>query len=144
MSYAFIKKKDPPSLVHLVCSTLGQIQLLMRIGYRIISTITYSRSSCGLLRLPPKSRALMEITQQDIITSPDYVLLFHDEKGPIAAKTYGGSLWCSAQAKIEHDQKVKGLLNVFGIYDYTNDRMLTHCYQQKKSDQFIGFIGRLI
>ena len=27
--------------------------------------------------------------------------------------------------EIEDDQKVKGLLNVFGIYDYTNDRMLT-------------------
>src|SRR5207344_2130922 len=46
-------------------------------------------------------------------------------------------------AKIEHDQKVKGLLNVFGIYDYTNDRMLTHCYQQKKSNQFIDFIERV-
>ena len=72
------------------------------------------------------------------------VLLFQDEKGPIAAKTYGGSSWCSIQAKIEHDQKVKGLLNVFGIYDYTNDRMLTHCYQQqKKSNQFIDFIERV-
>ncbi len=65
-------------------------------------------------------------------TYPDYVLLFQDEKGHIAAKTYGGFLWCSTQAKIEHDQKVKDLLNVFGIYDYTNDRMLTHCYQQKR------------
>jgi transposase len=35
------------------------------------------------------------------------------------------------------------LLNVFGIYDYTNDRMLTHCYQQKKSNQFIDFIERV-
>ena len=35
------------------------------------------------------------------------------------------------------------MLNVFGIYDYTNDRMLTHCYQQKKSNQFIDFIERV-
>ena len=40
------------------------------------------------------------------------MLLFQDEKGPIAAKTYGGSSWSSVQAKVEHDQKVKGLLNV--------------------------------
>ena len=32
---------------------------------------------------------------------------------------------------------------MFGIYDYTNDRMLTHCYQQKKSNQFIDFIERV-
>jgi hypothetical protein len=43
-------------------------------------------------------------------------VLFQDEKGPIAAKTYGGtSLWCSVQAKVEHAQKTKGILNVFGF-----------------------------
>ena len=47
------------------------------------------------------------------------------------------------QAKVEHDQKVKGLLNVFGVYDYTNDKMYTHCYKQKKSSQFIDFINRV-
>ncbi len=74
------------------------------------------------------------------------VLLFQDEKGTHSSiKTYGGSSWCSTQTKIEHDQKVKGLLNVFGIYDYTNDRMLlTHCYQQqKKSNQFIDFMNKV-
>jgi hypothetical protein len=38
---------------------------------------------------------------------------------------------------------VKGLLNVFGIYDYTNDRMFTHCYKHKKSDRFIDLINRV-
>ena len=32
---------------------------------------------------------------------------------------------------------------MFGIYDYTNDRMLTHCYQQKKSNQFIDFMNKV-
>jgi hypothetical protein len=41
----------------------------------------------------------------------------------LSAKTYGGSSWSSVQAKVGHDQKVKGLLNVFGVYDYTNDKM---------------------
>lgn len=54
-------------------------------------------------------------------TPPDSILLYQDEKGSIAAKTYGGSSWCSTQAKIEKAQKIKGILNVFGIYDHTND-----------------------
>ena len=62
-------------------------------------------------------------------------LLFQDEKGPIAAKTYGGSSWSSTQAKIAVER--------VGICDYTNGRMLTHCYQQKKSNQFIDFIERV-
>jgi SAM-dependent methyltransferase len=78
-----------------------------------------------------------------MLKSADYVLLFQDEKRPIAAKTYGGSSWSSVQAMVEHDQKVKGLLNVFGVYDYTNDKMYTRCYKQKKSNQFIDFIERV-
>jgi transposase len=69
--------------------------------------------------------------------------LFQDEKGPVAAKTYGGSSWSSVQTKVPRDQKVKGLLNVFGVYDHTNDRMFTHCYREKKSGQFIDFIERV-
>jgi transposase len=46
-------------------------------------------------------------------------------------------------AKIDRNQKVKGLLNVFGIYDHTNDRMFTHCYKHKKSDQFIDFMNKV-
>ena len=71
------------------------------------------------------------------------MLLFEDEKGPIAAKTYGGTSWCSTQSKIEYPQKIKGVLNVFGIYDHTNDRMVTHCYKDKKSKQFMDFIERI-
>jgi hypothetical protein len=36
-----------------------------------------------------------------------YLLLFQDEKGPIAAKTYDGSSWSSVQAKVEHDQPTR-------------------------------------
>jgi hypothetical protein len=53
-------------------------------------------------------------------------VLFQDEKGPIAAKIYGGTSYgvFYTQAKVEHTQKIKGILmNVFGIYDlYINDR----------------------
>jgi len=47
-------------------------------------------------------------------------LLYEDEKGPIAAKTYGGTSWSSTQSKVEKAQKTNGLLNTFGVYDYTN------------------------
>jgi catechol 2,3-dioxygenase-like lactoylglutathione lyase family enzyme len=59
------------------------------------------------------------------------ILLFQDEKGPLSAKTYGGSSWSSVQSKVEHDQRVKGLLNVFGVYDYTDDRMPTATNRRK-------------
>ncbi|MGE5634205.1 MAG: hypothetical protein ACM3VV_03160 [Deltaproteobacteria bacterium] len=49
----------------------------------------------------------------------------------------------STQAKVEKAQKIKGLLNVFGVYDHTNDQMYTHCYRNKTSDQFIDFIRRV-
>jgi len=70
-------------------------------------------------------------------------LLYEDEKGPTAAKTYGGPSWCSTQAKVEKAQKIKGILNVFGVYDHTNDTMFTHCYKNKTSDQFIDFLRRI-
>ena len=54
------------------------------------------------------------------------MLLYVDEKGPITAKTHGGTSWSSVQVKVEKAQKIKGLLNVFGAYDYTNDKI--HMY----------------
>ena len=40
-------------------------------------------------------------------------------------------------------QKTKGILNVFGIYDYTNDQMWTHGYKKKTEKQFLDFIKRM-
>ena len=48
--------------------------------------------------------------------------------------------WSSTQSKISKAQKVKGILNVFGVYDHTNDQMYTHSYKQKTSKQFLDFI----
>ena len=70
-------------------------------------------------------------------------MLYQDEKGPIAAKTYGGISWFQVQSKIERAQKIKGILNVFGVYDHTNDKMYTHCYRNKTGKQFIDFIKRV-
>jgi transposase len=45
--------------------------------------------------------------------------------------------------KIERAQKTRGLLNVFGVYDHTNNRMFTHCYKQKNGKQLLDFIRRV-
>jgi transposase len=76
--------------------------------------------------------------------SSDSILLYEDEKGPIAAKTYGGTSWSSTQSKVSKAQKINGLLNVFGVYDYTNNnQMWTHGYKNKKGKQFLDFIDRV-
>jgi transposase len=69
--------------------------------------------------------------------------LYVDEKGPITAKTYGGTSWSSVQVKVEKAQKIKGILNVFGAYDHTNDKMHIHCYQKKTGKQFVDFLKRI-
>ena len=71
------------------------------------------------------------------------MLLYVDEKGPIAAKTHGGTSWSSTQVKVEQAQKIKGLLNVFGAYDHTNDKMHVQCYRNKTGNQFVDFLKRV-
>ena len=39
--------------------------------------------------------------------------------------------------------KDKGLLNVFGVYDHTNNQMWTHGYKRKTGKQFLDFIKRV-
>ena len=51
--------------------------------------------------------------------------------------------WCSVQTKIEKSQKIKGILNIFGVYDHTNDQMYTHSYKYKTGKQFLDFIKRV-
>ncbi|MER5175267.1 MAG: transposase, partial [Candidatus Nitrosocosmicus sp.] len=36
-----------------------------------------------------------------------------------------------------------GLLNVFGAYDHTNDKMHVQCYKKKTGKQFIDFLKRV-
>ena len=65
-------------------------------------------------------------------------MLYQDKKGPIAAKTYGGTSWWSkVQSKIERAQKIKGILNVFGVYDHTNDQIHTHTRIEIKQENSI-------
>ena len=64
--------------------------------------------------------------------------------GTVVAKTYGGTSWSSfVQSKVSNKaQKINGLLNVFGVYDHTNNQMWTHGYQRKTGKQFLDFIKR--
>jgi hypothetical protein len=70
------------------------------------------------------------------------VLLYVDEKGPVTtAKTHGGTSWSSVQVEVEKAQK--GLLNVFGAHDYTNDKIHVQCYKRKTRKQFVDFLKRV-
>ena len=64
----------------------------------------------------------------------DSVLFYEDEKGPVAAKTYGGTSWSSTQSRVSKAQKTKGILNVFGVYDHTNNQMWTHTPTNKRQE----------
>jgi hypothetical protein len=77
--------------------------------------------------------------------SSDSVLLYEDEKGGpiIVAKTYGGTSWLSTQSRVSKAQKIRWILNVFGIYDHTNNKMWTHGYKQKTGKQFLDFINKV-
>jgi transposase len=59
------------------------------------------------------------------------------------AKTYGGTSWSSTQSRVSKAQKIKGILNVFGVYDYTNNQIWTHSYKKKTGKQFLDFIKRV-
>ncbi len=48
------------------------------------------------------------------------------------------------QVKIEKTQKIKGLLNVFGAYDHTNDKVHVHCYKRKTGKQFVDFLKKRV
>jgi hypothetical protein len=71
------------------------------------------------------------------------VLLNVNEKGPVAAKTHGGTSWSSVQVKVEKAQNIRGLLNMFGAYDHTNDKIHLHCYKNKTGKQFVDFLKRV-
>ncbi len=62
---------------------------------------------------------------------------------PVTAKTYDGTSWSSTQSKVSKAQKTKGLLNVFGVYDHINNKMLTHGYKSKTGKQFLDCISRV-
>lgn len=47
------------------------------------------------------------------------------------------------QSKISKAQKIRGILNIFGVYDHINNQMLTHGYRKKTGKQFLDFIERV-
>jgi hypothetical protein len=53
-------------------------------------------------------------------------------------------MWSSVQVKVEKaQQKINGLLNVFGAYDYTNDKIHVQCYINKAGKQFVEFLKKM-
>lgn len=77
--------------------------------------------------------------------SNNFILLYEDEKSPIVAKTCGGTSWSStAQSKVSKAQKIKGILNVFGVYDYTNDQVYTQGYKKEQENISLILSNELI
>ena len=75
----------------------------------IITNIKNNESANGENKSEKKSDERIEKKRiEELRYNPpqDSVLLYQDEKGPIAAKTYGGPSWCSTQTKIEKAQKI--------------------------------------
>ncbi|KAA2279536.1 transposase [Candidatus Nitrosocosmicus agrestis] len=53
--------------------------------------------------------------------------------------------WTSTTfSKVFKAQKIKGMQNVFGVYDHTNNQKWTHGYKQSKTGKhFLVFIKRI-
>ena len=55
----------------------------------------------------------------------------------------GVPLGLLSQSRVSKAQKTRGILNVFGVYDYTNNQIWTHSYKKKTGKQFLDFIKRV-
>ncbi len=119
-------------------SEIRNILLKHKIKWRKSKTVLSSKSNDSEYALKKKY-----IEQLRYNTPSDSVLLYVDEKGPVTAKTHDGTSWSPVQVKVEKAQKIKGLLNVFGAYDHTNDKMHIRCYKKKTGKQFIDFLKRV-
>ena len=78
---------------------IRNILLKHEIRYRQ-SKITLGKSTRS--RIPFEKKRIEELRYKLPI---DSVLLYEDEKGPIVAKTYGGTSWSSTQSKVSKAQK---------------------------------------
>lgn len=71
------------------------------------------------------------------------IVLCLDEKGPMAAKEYGGRKWCGNVPELDVRQKTHGVVNCFGAYNVHKDEIFIKCYDRKTSRDFIDFIAKV-
>ena len=72
------------------------------------------------------------------------ILVYWRWKRTHSCKDICGISWSSIQSKIFNaQQKIRGILNVFGVYDYINNNIWTNGYRKKTGKQFLDFIKRL-
>ena len=105
--------------------------------------VSNGNSKITLFRNQPRSWISFEkkrIEELRCSLPANSILVYEDEKGPIAAKTYGGTSWSLIQSTVSKAQKIWGILNVFGVYDYNNNNIWTHSYKKKTGKQFLDFI----
>ena len=70
-------------------------------------------------------------------TSSGFVLLYVDEKGPVTADSW--EILVISTGKGSESQKIRGLLNVFGAYDHTNDRSMYIVIEIRQGNSLLTF-----
>jgi hypothetical protein len=91
-------------------SEIRNILLKHKIKYRKSKTVLLNKNNDPTEYILKKS-----ISKIRYNTPSDSVLLYRDEKGPITAKTHGGSSWSPVQVKVEMAQKIKYFKCVWSI-----------------------------
>lgn len=114
-------------------SEIRNILLKHKIKYRKSKTVLLNKSNDAEYIL---KKSISKIRYN---TPSDSVLLYQDEKGPITAKTHGGSSWSSVQVKIEKAQKIRGLLNVIEPMTTYMIRCMYNAIEIKQGNSLLTF-----
>ncbi len=52
---------------------------------------------------------------------------------------HGGSSWSSVQVEVEKAQKIRGLLNAFGVYDHANHKSQYITIERRRQNSLLTF-----
>lgn len=79
---------------------------------------------------------------QALYESPlvETTVLCVDEKGPIAAKAYGGRHWAAKREVVARQQTIKGKVKLFGAYNPHTKELLGRTAERKDTGAFLSFL----
>lgn len=79
----------------------------------------------------------------DYCTTPDILVLFLDEKGPVSATRYGGYCWSSQIQSFDIRQQIHGKIHLFGAYDPRTRQIRLISMDGKNSGEFCDAFSRM-
>ncbi|MFQ6125084.1 MAG: IS630 family transposase [Candidatus Heimdallarchaeota archaeon] len=87
-----------------------------------------------------------EVKKQQVLAlyktpTEDVMVLYVDEKGSIAAKTYGGRNWAAKKEVVARNQKIKGKVMLFGAYNPHTKELLGRTAERKDAEAFLAFLA---